>query len=112
MRTDFPYELYTTPLAVRMAVKYTNEEIQIDNNVYLYFEHTVMDYWVIHATQELIDAIKFNLSLPYWVKMRETSYWYDMEARYQALITGMPYETVRKWYPKGTELSDSVLLSD
>lgn len=112
MRTDFPYELYTTPLAVRLAVKYTNEEIQIGNNVYLYFEHTVMDYWVLTATPELIDAIKFNLSLAYWEEMRETSYWFDMTAHYQTVLTGMSYEEVRKWYPKGTDLTDKVLLSD
>lgn len=112
MRTDFPYELYTTPLAVRLAVKYTNEEIQIGNNVYLYFEHTVMDYWVLTATPELIEAIKFNLSLPYWEGMRETSYWFDMVAHNQVLSTGMPYETVRKWYPKGADLTNAVLLSD
>lgn len=112
MRTDFPYELYTTPLAVRLAVKYANEEIQIATNVYLYFEHTVMDYWVIHATEELISAIKFNLSLPYWTAMRETSYWFDMVAHNQVLSTGMPYDTVRKWYPKGAELTDAVLVSE
>ena len=112
MRNDFPYELYTTPLAVRLAVKYTNEEIQIGDNVYLYFEHTVMDYWVMYATQELIDAIKFNLSLPYWEGMRETSYWFDMVAHNQVLSTGMPYEAVRKWYPKGADLTNAVLLSD
>lgn len=109
MRTDFPYELYVTPLAIRLAVRPIPEPGAL---VYLYFEHTVMDYWVLTATPELIEAIKFNLSLPYWEPIRETEYWYNMTAHYQALITGMAYETVRKWYPKGTELSDSVLLSD
>lgn len=109
MRTDFPYELYTTPLAVRLAVRPIPEPGAL---VYLYFEHTVMDYWVLTATRELIEAIKFNLSLPYWEGMRETSYWFDMVAHNQVRSTGMPYETVRKWYPKGADLTNAVLLSD
>lgn len=109
MRTDFPYEIYMTPLAVRLAVRPIPEPGTL---VYLYFEHTVMDYWVLTATPELIDAIKFNLSLPYWEAIRETSYWFDMVAHNQVLSTGIPYETVRKWYPKGADLTNAVLLSD
>lgn len=109
MRTDFPYELYSTPLAVRLAVRPIPQQGDL---VYLYFEHTVMDYWVLHATDELIAAIQFNLSLAYWEEMRETSYWFDMTAHYQTVLTGMSYEEVRKWYPKGTDLTDKVLLSD
>lgn len=109
MRTDFPYELYSTPLAVRMAVRPIPEP---GAQVYLYFEHTVMDYWVLTATPELIDAIRFNLTLPYWEQMRETSYWFDMTAHYQTILTGLSFDVVRKWYPKGAELSDSVLISE
>lgn len=109
MRTDFPYEIYTTPLAVRLAVRPIPEPGTL---VYLYFEHTVMDYWVLTATPELIDAIKFNLSLPYWEAIRETSYWFDMTAHCQTILTGLPFDTVRKWYPKGADLTNAVLLSD
>lgn len=109
MRTDFPYELYTIPLAARVAVKAIP---QPGEKAYLYFEHTVMDYWVVTATDELIEAIKFNLALPYWDKLRETSYWFNAVAHNEAITTGLSYDVVRKWYPEGAELTNAVLFSD
>lgn len=112
MRTDFPFELYTTPLCVRVATRLTLNPPIIGGKVYLYFEHTSMDYWVMNADEELLAAINFNLSLPYWNEMKETEYWYNSLAHHQSVQMGVNYDTVRKWYPKGSELTNEMLLSE
>lgn len=112
MRTDFPYELYSRPLAVQVATKLTICAPEIGHNVYLYFEHGSMDYWVMHATYDLIAAIQANLSLPYWNAMRNTEFWYNQLSLVQSRETGIDFKIVRSWYPKGAELTDDVLESE
>ena len=112
MRNDFPFELYSRPLAVQIATRLTLLTPQPGENVYLYFEHGSMDYWVIPATYDLIAAIHANLSLPYWDEMRKTSFWYNQLSLVQSRETGIDYKTVRSWYPKGSELTDDVLESE
>lgn len=111
MRTDFPYELYSFPIAVRVATKLSLTPPQCGDQLYIYFEHTVNDYWVITATEEVISALTFNMSLSYWESIRDTSYWYDMIAHNQVIITGLKFDTVRKWYPEGNSLTNEVLLA-
>ncbi|AXH72130.1 MAG: hypothetical protein [Siphoviridae sp. ctdc_1] len=112
MRTDFPYELYSRPVAVQVGAKLTICAPEIGQNVYLYFEHGDRDYWVMPATFDLIAAIQANLSLPYWDDMRKTQFWYNQLATVQSRETGLDYKSVRSWYPEGAELTNDVLLSD
>lgn len=112
MRTDFPYDLYLRPVAVQVAAKLTACPPAIGENVYIYFEHGSMEYWVMYATDELIAAIQVNLSLPYWNAMRETNFWFNQLSYAQAYSTGLDYKMCRSWYPEGTELTNDVLHSE
>lgn len=112
MRSDFPYDLYLRPVAVQVAAKLTVCPPAIGENVYIYFEHGSMEYWVTHATEELIAAISVNLSLPYWDSMRETNFWFNQLSYAQAYSMGLDYKVVRSWYPEGTELTNDVLHSE
>lgn len=112
MRNDFPFDLYSKPLAVQVAARLTICPPEIGQNTYLYFEHGSMDYWVMPTSYDLIAAIQANLSLQYWDLMRTTNFWYNQISAVQSRETGLDYKTVRSWYPEGAELTDDVLESE
>lgn len=59
MRNDFPIDLYTHRLPERVADKLRRE---IPPTVYLYFDASSdTEYWVLPSSEELIQAIEFNL---------------------------------------------------
>lgn len=103
MRTDFPWDLYTRPLAIQVAAKLTACPAFVGCRLYLFFESDGTDYWIMNADKDLLTAVAANLALPFWDEVRETKFWFNLVATIQARETGMDYKTVRTWYPAGTE---------